>query len=1296
MEPERWRLIEELYHTAREKDADLRSRFLDEACAGDVSLRREVESLLAQVEDPFPSTLTDAGNSEYKAVLSPGDRVSHFLLRESLGRGGMGMVYRAVDTRLGRTVALKLIHLERTADPLARARFLREAQVAAALDHPNICTIYEVGEHNGHLFLVMAFYKGQSLADRLKEGRIEVAEAVPLLSKIASGLAYLHEAGFVHRDIKPSNVLVTQRGEVKILDFGIAKLPEAGEEQETQIQLTKVGSMVGTIAYMSPEQAEGRRVDHRTDLWALGVVAFEMITGIPPFRGQTMSATLTRILTQDPPRPGDLVEEKLPEPLERLIAGLLQKDATKRIQDASVVVAILRQVAPLSDAPVPIAAGAPALPPGHLEASVPADGPLSWGWSPRERRTSFVGRQTEIDWLGRLAEQAASGNGGIALVGGEAGVGKTRLVEEVLTRATASGVQCMVGHCYETEGASSLVPFAEVFEQALRTMTASQLERFLGSAIMQVAKLVPDLHAIFPNMAAPIDLPTEMQRLYLFNSLFGVFEDACRTTAHILLIDDLQWADPATLLFLQHIAPRVRNLKMLIVGVYRDAEIRKGTPVAQAFEALLSQRRAERIVLARLPKNDIASLLAELSGKEPPAQLVSLFHAETEGNPFFVEEVFQHLSENGVLFAKDGRWNSELKTAGAALPESLALVISHRLGRLESTTQKMLTAAAVIGRSFDYRLLLSLCDLSEEPLLDALDDAERASLIRSLSAGAEIEYRFEHDLIRQSLFGELSPPRRQRLHLRAAEAIEATFSEDDRRRAPDLAYHLYQARALADPDKILRALTVAGQRALESAAPDEALLHFDRALGLRTNLEDRVRADLLSGRAEAHRGLGKVEETIGDWQAALGIYQALGDRLAVGNICSELSYLLIWIGKPRESMDAIQVGLATVAEEVGPQRCKLLMNLGNQEGFIGFYESAMQHHRESVEMAEQLSENRLLGCALSFECITLYCYLEIRELVEAGERARGLLEAARDPWNLANSDSFALAGWLCLGRLDEVFKRSEELDKLASGIGDLPALMLGRRWRSTGEFMAGGSLDQFQEFARADFNLLSGTGLPWICYSYYYLGFADFWFGHLDAAVENFRKAVSMEPPGAMAGVTIAGLVLAEAYGGIGEAWQSHKGMLAEPNGKLTCGQYHLASAAVEGLALRGERTEAATLYPLIQQLLDRGLVVTMLWFGLLEKLAGIAASAGGRWTEAERHFAAAAEQAERIPHRLEQIEVRRWRADMLVHRGGEGDRAEGHSLMEQVAADYRRLGMRRHLELSEEIMGRLQRDAVA
>lgn len=329
-----WRRVQEVFHAALEEAPEARDALLDRLCAGDAGLRREVQSLIdvheapglldepaADVLAPLAMEVTERGD------LAPGSRVGRYAIRAKLASSGMGVLYTAHDPRLGRTVVLKLLLPHLTADAGAKARFMHEARAAAALDHDNICTIHEIAQTDeGELFIVMPFYQGKTLKERIADGPLPVDEALDFAIQAARGLARAHERGIIHRDIKPSNLIATSDGTLKVLDFGIAKLAD--------VELTGRGSTPGTVAYMSPEQAAGAPVDHRTDLWSLGVVLYEVLAGERPFEGAHPQVLLHGIRHHR----HEPLAARCPE-VPRAVAGIveraLQKDPARRFQTAS-------------------------------------------------------------------------------------------------------------------------------------------------------------------------------------------------------------------------------------------------------------------------------------------------------------------------------------------------------------------------------------------------------------------------------------------------------------------------------------------------------------------------------------------------------------------------------------------------------------------------------------------------------------------------------------------------------------------------------------------------------------------------------------------------------------------------------------------------------------------------------------------------------------------------------------------------------------------------------------------------
>jgi Tol biopolymer transport system component len=351
MKPERWKQIDELLEAALDCPETERSSFLDRVCAGDEELRREVESLL--ISDGRTGGFIESTPAKVAADLfsyesskpSKGDRIAHYEVLEQIGSGGMGDVYLARDARLGRKVALKLLPPSLTADPQLRARFFREAQLASALDHPNVCTIHEVGQSSSFLFIAMQYVEGINLKQLIGSRPLKLDTLLSISLQTADALAAAHDQGIIHRDIKANNIIITPRGQVKVLDFGLAKSTEGrrGGVARAQSDLTRTGAVMGTPTYMSPEQARGERVDHRSDIFSLGVVIYEMAIGDVPFKKKSPAETINAVINESHSPVTEQVD-KVPAGLSATIDRALSKDPADRYQSMGEMLADLRQV----------------------------------------------------------------------------------------------------------------------------------------------------------------------------------------------------------------------------------------------------------------------------------------------------------------------------------------------------------------------------------------------------------------------------------------------------------------------------------------------------------------------------------------------------------------------------------------------------------------------------------------------------------------------------------------------------------------------------------------------------------------------------------------------------------------------------------------------------------------------------------------------------------------------------------------------------------------------------------------
>jgi DNA-binding winged helix-turn-helix (wHTH) protein/predicted ATPase len=495
------------------------------------------------------------------------------------------------------------------------------------------------------------------------------------------------------------------------------------------------------------------------------------------------------------------------------------------------------------------------------------------------RSSVMVGREHELASLIGGLDDAAARRGRLFLICGEPGVGKTRLADEVATVAEAKRMALMVGHCSEHDEAVAYLPFVEILESFVeRPQSQNRLRAALGPEASELARLLPKLRNILPGVPPSRSLPPAQARRLLLNSFFDFAARAASARPALMILEDLHWADDSTLALLDHIARRLSDQPLMVICTYRDAEINITPVLARTLEDLVRGRLATEVRLKRLPRGEVAAMLSSLSGKPPPEGVVAEIFAETEGNPFFVEELFHHLEDEGRLYDAAGQFRSKLQIGELDAPRSVRLVVARRLARLGRLTREILAAASVIGRFFSFEVLQVLYDDHADSILECLEEAEKAALLVSVATGSQARFAFSHELIRQAVLGGLSAMRRQRLHLKVADAIERMTSPTgkptssarrDEMAAAQLAH--YYARG-GNPRKAVEHYIRAMQQLADLGSNVEAIALFHAALELLRELPDDDRRTKLEIdlRYAAHGPLGdskglastEIEESI--------------------------------------------------------------------------------------------------------------------------------------------------------------------------------------------------------------------------------------------------------------------------------------------------------------------------------------------------------------------------------------------------------------------------------------------------
>ncbi len=1189
--------------------------------------------------------LDDSERFEYDAS------VERYRVRERIGAGGMGEVRLGEDKVLGRLVALKFLPESRRYDESARKRLRQEARSAAAIDHPYICKIYEVGEWEGRDFIAMEYVRGETLADRLaRDGSLTPSEAMGLGLEVAEALEVAHQRGILHRDLKPSNLMLTEHGHVKVMDFGLAKhfadeapASEAPTRSAAADSLTGTGARVGTPAYMSPEQIRGESLDARSDFFSLGIVLYEMLVGAHPFKRSSVQTTSTAILEDEAP----LDVEALVGNARVVVGKLLAKDRDSRYRTAF---EIRSDLARLRDE----AAG------------------FSWIPADVEDRTPFVARNKEREEIGKLLERARGGSGALVLIGGEPGVGKTRLAETVVDAARRTGSAAFVGRSYE-KGATPFVPFIEIVEGLARALPPRAFRDLLGASAPEIAKVVPELRRSLPDIPPSVELPPDLQQRYLFGSFLEFFSRLSGTTPLVLVLDDVHWADAASLALLSQLASRVPDLRVLVLGTYRDEEIVEGSPFAVALAELVRQRQARLFPLRRLSPAEAASLIEKILGEPPPEALSELVFRETNGNAFFVEELVRHLSEEGKLLDEKGRLRQDIVIGELEVPEGVRLVIGRRLGRLSERAKSVLVAASVVGQRFSLNVLGDVAELDEDALIEAVEEAERARLVRS----AQDTYSFEHALVRHTLEGTLSLPRRQKLHRRIADSLERTHGEE---RAAQIAHHLKNGGGSVDRRRLLRFLLAAAEDANASTAFDEARSLLEEAAPLLEKDEVETRARWLLHRGFALRALGRWHESVADWNEALPIFERIGDRAALLRMGRDMGLVMSWFFRWPEVIELVDRLLRVVGDEHGLLPFYKAMGLAA----LGRYQDGLDLIRAVAENARARNDESLLGSAFLHKQIVHTFYGEQKLHAEASEEALKRLRETTNVWDYAPCLGIAQLAWLALGRLDEVKALYDEMLPVASRAGHFGALFFGERAMAYREMMLTGDLEAFAKF-QEERDLVNALLVhpPGAIESHKSIGMAAFLQGDWEKAGKHFEDAERCEPVPVYGGTGFGAKFLLKAYRGDDDALSHYdrvKACLPVSGTPNSFASWRFLQWAVDGLSILGQHDRVHALYPLAVEFFATGSAIGTWGESLLEKTAGIAAAAGKDWTKAQEHFERALDQAHRIPFRTEQAEVRRWYGRMLQ---AKGDTEAARRMLERARAEYRGLGMTRHEALA-------------
>jgi predicted Ser/Thr protein kinase len=913
--------------------------------------------------------------------LTPDQPLLHYRVLGKIGEGGMGEVYKAEDSRLGRFVAIKRLPPETARDEKARQRLLREARSAAALNHPNIVVIHAIEAAEGSDFIVMEYVEGQTLKALLGRGPLELPRLLDVGAQVAEALAAAHALGLIHRDLKPANIVITPQGRAKVLDFGLAKMHrrQVGtcdfEAATVTADLTDSGAIIGTVAYMSPEQTRGEPLDLRTDLFSLGAVLYEAATGQAPFGGPSLLAIMHDIATLNPPPPSALRPD-LPREFDVLLAKLLAKDRDRRECPAAELAVALRGLGgsgppSRSDIAPPTASGGP---------------------------EAFIGREVELRQLGEALQRAGAGAGQLVFLTGEPGVGKTALADEFLRRAPRRNPSLLIacGHCVEQYGpGEAYLPWLDALGALLE---GPHRERILGVLLGHAPTWCLQLPAAFASsgiheqlLRETIGATKERMLRELGDALGALAADA----PLVLLLEDLHWADPSSVDLLRHLGQRIPRQRLLVLATYRPEELERGNhPLKSCRLELQAHGLCEGLALASLSQENLAGYLeARFTPNDFPREFVALLLRRTEGHPLFATGLVQFLVERGDIAKEGERWRLVRPLAEITLeaPESVRSMVARKIEALTEEDRKALQYATIEGEEFSSAVLAGLLgvdDLALEERLDRLDRVHR--LIATLGeeewpdGTPTVRYRFAHALYQGVLYGELVGKRQALLHRQVGELLVRHYGDQAPLIAAPLAVHFERGR---DFGRAVEFHIQAGDNAAAIYANAEAAEHFSHALGLVAKLPDADRGErevtILQKRGAANQALSRFDQAVDDFTRVLDRSRALGNPAMESASLNGLAVTLYYAHRMDEMAERAEEAIR-IAEHTGNEasRSDAILLIAMKRAIDGELAGLDSLYDEVIRVARSSNHKPALCVGLG-ERAFLHFYQSEYELAES-------------------------------------------------------------------------------------------------------------------------------------------------------------------------------------------------------------------------------------------------------------------------------------------------------------------------
>jgi eukaryotic-like serine/threonine-protein kinase len=976
------------------------------------------------IPTPISSVPTSFANGRYQ-------------VKKMLGEGGKKKVYLAHDSLLDRDIAIYLIKTEKL-DETGRTRITREAQAMAKLgDHPNIASVYDYGEHEGQPYMVAPLLSGgdvEGLIKKAPDHKLAIDKTIEIAKSVCKGLEFAHNKGIIHRDIKPGNVMLSADGTAKVNDFGLAVSIDRS-------RLTQVGMMVGTVSYMPPEQAMGGQVSAKADLYSLGAMLYEMVTGRPPFVGDDSVAIIGQHINTPPVSP-TWHRADLPPSLETLIMQLLEKDPEKRPASATLVLQALESIAANKAKTVP------------TEKATPDENPLY--------RRVFVGREQELKQLQAAFDGAMSGQGALWMVSGEPGIGKTALCEQLSTYTTLRGGKTLVGHCYE-EGSLSLpyLAFVEAMRSYVIDREPENLRKDLGSGVSDVARIVSEISKKLHVDPRKGENPEE-DRYRLMQAVISFLASAAAIKPLLIVLEDLHDADKGTLEMLTYVSRNLSAARLLVVGTYRDVEVNRSHPLSAALAELRRVSTFGRVSLRGLNADEVHRMLEGIVRESVPWSLAEAVHRQTEGNPLFVQEVVRYLAEQKLLAVSSGKTKAADATVDISIPEGLRDVIGKRLSLLSRDCNQLLSVASIIGREFSLDTLRGVAGIQEKAFVDALKEAVRLSVVEERPQVGLVRYRFTHAFFRQTLYEEMIAPERLKLHQQVARALEAQYANRIEEHAVELAEHFSHSSGGDELKKAIEYGVVAARRAEAVYAYGEAVRLLDQAIRVQKVLDPydvQRQCELLLELCDALLLVPDTRRLISEVApAAFSLAETLGDEpKAVRASMAALEAIRTEQAAPGFATKEAALWTERAWHHTKPNTADRALadaNLGYVKRMTGDVRGGSILCKEALDLARRLGDRNVLWyCGW----ITLVNRNAPQHLADNVSLARELLTYPRSgPSYQLASTLFFIQQYLKWGGVpSEAEKAIDELVKMSQHTGQVRTRLLASTIRETEAVTAG-------------------------------------------------------------------------------------------------------------------------------------------------------------------------------------------------------------------------------------------------